>query len=131
MGKDRVQWSLYLLCCDGLALYTGVSTDVDRRLRQHVQGSGARSLRRYTQLRLVYRIVIGPRGLALQAEHRIKQLSAAAKRRLLAAQPSRDELLGLLGLEAARSAHSNCTMASISIHSTTERASSAINPDNS
>lgn len=129
MSNDAAPWSLYLLCCDDRALYTGISTDVDRRLRQHIHGGGARSLRRYAQLRLVYRVAIGQRGLALRAEHRIKRLSAAAKRRLLTAQPSREELLQLLGLDV--SAHSSCTMASTNIHSTTERASSAISPDNS
>lgn len=101
---DPVQvWSVYILHCDRQVLYTGISTDVMRRLREHVQGSGARSLRRYTTLELAYAVVIGRRGQALQVEYRIKQLSAVNKRRLVAAQPDRSGLLQQLGLDTVAS----------------------------
>lgn len=91
-------WSLYLLRCDDGALYTGISTDVQRRLQQHRSGRGARSLRRYTGLELVYAVAIGERSLALRAEYRVKRLSPGEKRRLLALQPERSILLARLGL---------------------------------
>ena len=91
-------WWVYMLRCDRQALYTGISTDVARRLQQHLRGRGARSLRRYSSLELVYNTAVGERGLALQVEYRIKQLNPAAKQKLVGAQPDRAALLSLLGL---------------------------------
>lgn len=92
-------WWVYMLCCDGQALYTGISTDVQRRLKQHAHGLGARSLRRYRTLRLVYTVAIGSRSHALRVESRIKRLSAAAKRELLQDQPDALHLLARLQLD--------------------------------
>lgn len=102
--RDRVgevRWWIYLLDCDGQALYTGITTDPDRRLNQHRNGRGARSLRRFRQLELAYALPVGSRSLALQVEYRIKQLSRSAKRRLLREAPGRLALLTQLGLAAA------------------------------
>ena len=71
------RWSVYLLRCRGGALYTGIATDVARRLREHRQGRGAKYLRGKGPLRLVFKHVIGSKGLALRVEYRIKQLPKA------------------------------------------------------
>lgn len=92
-------WWVYMLCCDGQALYTGISTDVQRRLTQHARGLGARSLRRYHTLKIVYTVAIGSRSHALRVESRIKRLSAAAKRELLRDQPDTLHLLARLQLD--------------------------------
>lgn len=67
------------------ALYTGITTDVGRRVAEHARGAGrgARSLRGKGPLVLVLTRTIGPRGLALRLEHRIKQLPKARKEELL------------------------------------------------
>lgn len=65
------------------ALYTGITTDVPRRLAEHTRGAGARSLRGKGPLALVFAHAIGPRGLALRLEHRIKQLPKPRKEELL------------------------------------------------
>jgi len=93
-------WSIYVLRCDGTALYTGITTDVARRFREHCRG-GARAAR-YTRacrtLELVYSREIGARSLALQAEYRLKRLPAASKQHLIRQVPDRDQLLALLDL---------------------------------
>ena len=75
-------WFLYLLrCCDG-SLYTGVTTDVRRRLRQHRDGTGGSYTRSRRPLRLVYQEAHPDRSSALKREAQVKRLPPAAKRRL-------------------------------------------------
>jgi len=42
MSKD---WHLYILRCANGDLYTGITTDVDNRFKQHQQGKGAKRKR--------------------------------------------------------------------------------------
>ncbi|MBU1535437.1 GIY-YIG nuclease family protein, partial [Myxococcota bacterium] len=35
-------WHLYMLRCNDNSLYTGITTDVERRVDQHSRGDGAR-----------------------------------------------------------------------------------------
>ncbi|MEA1063398.1 GIY-YIG nuclease family protein [Apirhabdus apintestini] len=77
-------WSLYILHTAGNRLYTGITTDVARRLREHQTGKGAKALRGQGMLRLVFSHPIGDRALALRVEYRIKQLTRVQKERLIA-----------------------------------------------
>ena len=92
-------WFLYVVRRVDGALYTGVTTDVERRLREHAGARrGARALRARGPLTLAYRVALGPRSLALRAEHRLKRLSRAAKERLIDDEPDADALIAFLGL---------------------------------
>ncbi|MBX9297160.1 GIY-YIG nuclease family protein [Chromobacterium vaccinii] len=71
-----------LRCVDG-ALYTGVSTDVARRYRQHLAGKGARYTRLNPPVAVELVIEYPGRSAALQAEHAFKRLTAGAKRDFL------------------------------------------------
>ncbi|MFB9158773.1 GIY-YIG nuclease family protein [Chromobacterium violaceum] len=77
-GPSR-PWFLYVLRCADGALYTGVSTDVARRYRQHQAGKGARYTRLNPPLAVELVIEYPDRSAALRAEHAFKRLSAAAK----------------------------------------------------
>jgi putative endonuclease len=68
-------------CCDG-TFYTGITTDPERRLRQHNQGLGAAYTRSRLPVTLVYREPAGSRSQALRREHAIRSLSRAAKEAL-------------------------------------------------
>ncbi|MCI4237677.1 GIY-YIG nuclease family protein [Dickeya dianthicola] len=81
-------WFLYLLRTGSGLLYTGITTDVARRLAQHQSGKGARALRGKGPLALVYHCVAGDRSTALKWEYRVKQLSKMQKERLVQHQPS-------------------------------------------
>jgi len=80
-------WHLYLLRTAAGLLYTGITTDVPRRLTQHQCGKGAKALRGKGPLTLVFHCAIGDRSAALKAEYRIKQLSRSQKERLVGDQP--------------------------------------------
>lgn len=74
-------WSLYLVRCADGSLYTGISTDVGRRLREHGNSvRGAKFLRGRGPLTLAFEYRIGDRSLASRIEHRVKRLPAADKR---------------------------------------------------
>ena len=81
MGAAR--WLVYVLRCGDGTLYTGVTTDLARRLAAHRAGRGARYTRGRGPLRVVHVEDVGGRGDALRREHAIKRMSRAAKRGLL------------------------------------------------
>ncbi|MCJ7525430.1 MAG: GIY-YIG nuclease family protein [Candidatus Aminicenantes bacterium] len=76
-------WYLYLVRCGDGSIYTGVSTDVARRLNDHRSGKGARYLRGRGPLLLVRKIRIGDRGDALKVERRVKGMPRARKEDLI------------------------------------------------
>lgn len=92
-------WHVYLLKTRTGKLYTGITTDIGRRLSEHSQ-SGSRSakyLRGKGPLQILYSCEIGSRSLAMQVEWQIKQLSRTEKQTLIANQPDRETLIaGLL-----------------------------------
>ena len=79
------EWSLYLLRCGDGSIYTGIATDVTRRLEEHRsgEGRGAKYLRGRGPLRLLVESRVGSRSLALKAEARVKRLSKQRKERLV------------------------------------------------
>jgi putative endonuclease len=96
-------WFLYLIRTRDCALYTGITTDVARRLAEHggTDGRGAKYLRARGPLRVVYQVEIGNRDMALKAERRIKKLPKEKKERLVDSSPSAGELLRILHLDKA------------------------------
>ena len=103
MAFPAPAWHVYMLRTRDGALYTGVATDVARRLSEH-QGAGrrgARSLRGRGPFALAYTRRIGDRGLALRVERRIQRLARPAKEALVSARPAKRALLRRLGLDGA------------------------------
>jgi putative endonuclease len=93
-------WHVYIVRTRDGSLYTGVTTDVARRLREHraAGGRGARYLRGRAPLEIVYRRKLGQRALALSVEWRLKRRSRADKQAIVAGRPSRRALLKWLGV---------------------------------
>ncbi|ORM69740.1 GIY-YIG nuclease family protein [Pantoea rwandensis] len=81
-------WQLYMLQTAAGMIYTGITTDVNRRLQQHQLGRGARSLRGKGPLTLVFHCAAGDRSAASRLEYQVKQLSRTQKLLLVAQQPS-------------------------------------------
>lgn len=86
-------WFVYLIRSRDNRLYTGITTDVDRRLSQHQCGKGAKALRGKGELTLAFAREVGDHSLALRLEYRIKQLTKRQKERLVAGDASFDALL--------------------------------------
>lgn len=78
MREKRV-WSVYLLKCKDNSYYTGISKNVEKRIKTHQSGNGSRYVksRGFSQL-------IGSKSNftlsdALKTEYKIKQLSKGEK----------------------------------------------------
>lgn len=78
-------WQVYMLRCRGGSLYTGVTTDVARRLKAHNSGRGSAYVRRNGPGELVYLEVAPGHSEALKREASIKRFARARKLELIAA----------------------------------------------
>lgn len=93
-------WFLYVVRAADDSLYTGITTDPERRLQEHEQGQrGARYLRGRSPLTLVYQVCLGERALALRAEYAFKRLTRARKMQLISDAPASPALLQQLKLD--------------------------------
>ncbi len=72
-------WYLYILRCGDDSLYTGITTDVEKRLEMHRSGKGAKYTRGRAPLELVYREECGDHSQALKRELEIKALTRKEK----------------------------------------------------
>ena len=77
------QWYLYILRCKDNTLYTGITTDVEKRLEAHRSGKGAKYTRGRAPLELVYQESCGSHSNALKREAEIKKLPRTAKEMLV------------------------------------------------
>ena len=78
-------WFVYILKCSDDSLYTGITTDLERRLYEHNHTKkGAKYTRTKRPLKLVYSKSYKNRSVASKEEYRIKQLSHQEKSKLKA-----------------------------------------------
>ena len=79
-----MNWSLYIIRCEDGSLYTGVSTDVERRFREHLEHPrGAKFFHGRKPLEVVHREDGHTRSSACRREAAIKKLSRDGKLRLI------------------------------------------------
>ena len=78
-------WFVYILRCSDNSLYTGVTTDLQRRIKEH--NSNGKIAAKYTRARqpvtLVYYEKAANRSDACKREYQIKQLTKPQKERLI------------------------------------------------
>lgn len=77
-------WHLYILRCRDGSLYTGITTDVEKRLEAHRSGKGAKYTRGRGPLELVYREECGSHSDALKRELAVKALTREQKQAMIA-----------------------------------------------
>ncbi len=86
-------WLLYIVECRDGSLYTGVTNDLDRRLKQHNDGEASRYTRSRRPVVLRYQEPCADRSAALIRELAVKLLSRSEKAALIGAagsgQPTR------------------------------------------
>lgn len=79
-----VPYFVYILECADGSFYTGITTDVARRLAEHQSGKGAQYTRARGALRMVYVEPHADRSSASQREAAVKRLSRSQKEELVA-----------------------------------------------
>jgi len=83
-GYGWGMWFVYVVRCADQSLYTGVTTDAEKRLAAHNRGQGARYTRTRRPVELVYLEPAADRSAAQRRESEIKRMPAAAKLRMVA-----------------------------------------------
>jgi len=82
-GKN-LSWKVYILKCSDDTLYTGVTNDINRRLKEHSTSSlGAKYTRSRRPVELVYFESCDDKVRAMQREYAIKQFTRKEKLELI------------------------------------------------
>jgi putative endonuclease len=79
-----MNWQVYIILCTDNSLYTGITTDLERRFRQHADSQGAKYFRGRRPGEVVYLECGHTRSTASKREAAIKKLLRADKMRLIA-----------------------------------------------
>ena len=93
MLENESDWNVYMVRCRDGKLYTGITTDVERRFAEHQSGKGAKYLRGRAPLKLAFKIKIGKHSLALKIERLIKRLPRFKKERIVETGIDVDQVL--------------------------------------
>jgi putative endonuclease len=88
-------WVYILRCADG-SLYTGWSTDVQRRLERHQAGTASRYTASRLPVELALALPMADRGAAMREEARIKRLDRRAKLALICERLSQTAIVPVL-----------------------------------
>ncbi len=84
MPEPEAEWWVYVLRCRDGTLYTGITTDLVRRLTQHNAGTASKYTRARLPVTVAYREPAADHGAALRRERAIKKLSRDAKEAVIA-----------------------------------------------
>ena len=81
-----IDWFVYVLRCGDGSLYTGITTDVTRRLAEHASGGprAAKYLRGRGPLELAFSVPVGGKSAALSLERWIKGQPKSRKEEIVA-----------------------------------------------
>lgn len=74
---------VYILSCRGGSFYTGYTGNLNKRMRQHMSGKGARYTRMHMPKKIAYTEEFTSRAKAMQREKRIKRLNHKQKQQLI------------------------------------------------
>lgn len=88
-------WTVYIIETEQSTLYTGITTDVERRFQEHLDmfngkrsAKGAKYFRRAKPLKIVYAETCANRSEATKREAAIKRMTKAKKVALIADHPA-------------------------------------------
>jgi putative endonuclease len=74
-----MNWQVYIIICSDKSLYTGITTDAERRLSQHKSGRGAKYLRSRQPVQLIYLESGLNLSTAIRKEASIKKMKRSKK----------------------------------------------------
>jgi len=86
-----MRYYVYIVQCDDGTYYTGYSKNLDKRMKLHLKGKGARYLRIHKPKKLVYAEEFKSRAEAMRRELKVKSLTHSQKRKLARAFTGRSQ----------------------------------------
>ena len=78
-----MNWLVYMLECSDNSIYTGITNNLEERLKRHQSGNGAKYLRGRLPIKLVYKENLINRSEATKREISIKKMSKKEKKILI------------------------------------------------
>ena len=78
-----MNWLVYMLECSDNSIYTGITNNLEERLKKHESGNGAKYLRGRLPIKLVYKENFINRSEATKREIYIKKMSKKEKKYLI------------------------------------------------
>ena len=78
-----MNWLVYMLECSDNSIYTGITNNLEERLKTHQSGNGAKYLRGRLPIKLVYKENLINRSEATKREIYIKKMSKKEKKNLI------------------------------------------------
>ena len=72
-------WCVYVIECVSGAWYTGITNDLEKRFRQHLEGKGAKFMRMDKPIRIVAARMCASKSEALKQESAVKKLDRDGK----------------------------------------------------
>ncbi|HBG06599.1 MAG: endonuclease [Geobacteraceae bacterium GWC2_58_44] len=78
-----MNWHVYIILCSDDTLYTGITTDIERRMREHANGRGAKYFRGREPKQLLYLESGHDRSTASKREMSIKGMKRADKQLMI------------------------------------------------
>lgn len=78
-----MSYFVYILRTSGNTLYTGYTSDLEKRMEKHRNGKGAKYMRGFENFELVYTEELATRQEAMKREYELKQLTKAKKEKLV------------------------------------------------
>ena len=82
--KKSNKWYVYIIECKDGKLYTGMTNDLENRIKQHNRGHGCKFTKYRIPVRLLHNEKFNTRGEALSREAQIKNLTRDKKLELIA-----------------------------------------------
>ena len=79
----KSSWHVYIIECKGSLLYTGITKDLERRIKEHSSGNGCKFTKYRTPIKLMYSEKVKSRSQALIREAEIKGFSRIEKLALI------------------------------------------------
>ena len=74
-----MKWYIYMLKCGDDSIYTGSTNNIERRLKAHQSGKGAKYTKSHLPVKLVYSEELPDKSSALKREAEIKNMSRKEK----------------------------------------------------
>lgn len=81
--NKKVNWLVYIILCSDDSLYTGITTDLKKRFKQHQNKKGAKYFYGREPLEIVFTEEGHNRSTASQREYEIKHYTRQAKKELI------------------------------------------------
>jgi len=83
LNTTKAMYYVYLIECEDASIYTGITTDIERRFAEHKNKIGGRYTRAHTVKKVLYTETHKTRSEALKREAEIKRWPKAKKLKLV------------------------------------------------